>query len=164
MPFTPFHLGPGLLVKVAFRRGFSFTAFALAQVVIDLETLFFLLQGAPWVHRGLHTFVGGGLAGLAVALGVVVGGGRLRALPGLWAEVARVEVAPGPALAGGLVGGLSHALLDALMHRDMHPLRPFAEGNPLLGRLELPALHLGCVLSGALALVVLAVGGATRKN
>ena len=43
MPFTPLHLGPGLLLKAAMRRRFSLFTFAGAQFCIDLEPLVLIL-------------------------------------------------------------------------------------------------------------------------
>ena len=63
MPATPFHFGPGLLVKAAAPRQFSMAAYSLAQVVIDIESGYYLLQHASPVHRQAHTFALGGLIG-----------------------------------------------------------------------------------------------------
>ncbi len=68
MPFTPFHFGPGLLAKSVLPRHYSWTAFVVSQVVIDCETLYYLVQRAYPVHRTLHTFLGGTLAGLATGV------------------------------------------------------------------------------------------------
>ncbi len=54
------------------------------------------------------------------------------------------------------VGSFSHVGLDAIMHRDMSPLWPFARGNPLLGVISTGALHVLCMGLGALAALVLA--------
>lgn len=58
MPFTPFHLGPGATVKAVLGRYFSFTLFGLTQVIIDLESLYYLVQGEWPVHRFLHSYTG----------------------------------------------------------------------------------------------------------
>jgi hypothetical protein len=39
-----------------------------------------------------------------------------------------------------------------LMHRDILPLRPFSQENPLLGLIGHEALHLACVGAGLVAL------------
>src|SRR5262252_2406583 len=69
MPFTPYHFGPGLFVKGLAARWFSWIAFVAVQVVIDCETLYYLERREYPIHRTLHTFLGGTLAGLAVAAG-----------------------------------------------------------------------------------------------
>ena len=154
MPVTPFHFGPALLVKGLTPRWFSFTTFVASQVVIDVETLFWLVRGQWPVHRVLHTFVGGALVGTAVAVAVNFLARRLArrksgANASLWTEFRL-----GPALVGGLVGGLSHSLLDGIMHWDIQPFRPLTTENPLLGLLSLPYLHLLCVTTGLLGLVI----------
>src|SRR5688572_95039 len=58
MPFTPFHLGPGLLLKSALRERFSFVVFVFSQFVIDLETLWNILQRNYPLHAFFHSFVG----------------------------------------------------------------------------------------------------------
>jgi hypothetical protein len=162
MPVTPFHFGPGLLLKSVVPQHFSWAAFAAAQVVIDGETLYFMLRLEYPVHRTLHTFTGATLAGLAtaVALLAVVGGIRWRT-PGLLGAFEQrrarlaAELRPISLLAGGAAGGISHPLLDAIMHPDVQPLLPWSAENPLLGVVGLWALHLGCVVAGLVGGVVL---------
>ena len=69
------------------------------------------------------------------------------------------------ALAGGILGALSHLLFDGLMHADIRPFLPFAEGNPLLGLMDLEflrALLLGC--AGIAAVIVFLRPGAWRPT
>ena len=147
MPFTPFHFGPGLLLKGAAPRYISFTAFAASQVAVDCEPLYFLARGEYPVHRGLHTVWGGGAVGLAVGLAVwYIARSQVSGI----APVAPAQSEREPALLGGLVGGVSHALIDGLMHRDVHALRPLAETQWVLGPRGVLGLHVGCLVAGAL--------------
>lgn len=152
MPFTPFHFGPALLLKGVWPRWFSFSAFVASQVAIDLETLYWLHRGEWPVHRYLHTFLGGAVVGSAAALAVSLILRRLAArFPGARENGALgAEAALGPALTGGLVGGLSHALLDGIMHWDIQPFRPVTAGNPLLELVNVVHLHVGCAAAGLL--------------
>ena len=68
MPATPFHFGPGLLIKAAAPRQFSMAAYSLTQVVIDLESGYYVLHKSTPVHRQAHTFALGGLIGLLCGL------------------------------------------------------------------------------------------------
>src|SRR3954465_12044111 len=68
MPVTPFHLGPGLLVKAAVPRQFSMAAYTLAQAVIDIESGYHLLHNDYPVHRQALPFFLGGLIGLVCGL------------------------------------------------------------------------------------------------
>lgn len=153
MPFTPFHFGPGLLVKGLVPDRFSWTAFVSAQVLIDCETLYYILGRQYPLHRELHTFVGATSAGLAGAL-MLLGLRRLAAEPlgrlEAFAPSLRSEASKAGIIAGGLAGGASHPFLDGLMHSDIRPFAPWTDANPLLGAIGLDSLHLGC-LAAALA-------------
>jgi hypothetical protein len=152
VPFTPFHLGPGLLLKSAFPRRLSLTAFAATQVAVDLEPLYFILRGEYPVHRVLHTVWAAGAVGVGVGLAVsALARGRTARL----GVAAREEFERGAAVLGGLLGGVSHPLLDGLMHRDVHALRPLAETQWVLDAGGVTALHVGCLGAGALGAVVL---------
>ncbi len=152
MPFTPFHFGPGLLLKSAAPRRISLAAFAATQVAVDLEPLYFLLRGEYAAHRVLHTVWGGGAVGLAVGLALwIVARSRAEGFP----PAARVEVGRAPAVLGGLLGGVSHALLDGLTHPDAYALRPLAETQWMLDPGGVVALHVGCILAGVLGAAVL---------
>jgi hypothetical protein len=125
LPLTPFHIGPALGVKAAARRYFSLRVFALAQVIMDLEAVRAVILNTYPLHGPLHSLVGGTLAGMVAA-----GLGRyafnvlnpptrahLRRIEGMPAWLVE-EVAPitwAAALMGGVVGGLSHVLLDAII-------------------------------------------------
>ena len=156
MPFTPYHFGPGLFFKSLAPRHFSFAAFLATQVVIDVEPFVYVLRGEAPVHRFAHTLLFGSLIGLAVASLIYLATIAIRHrsawdLPGLSAEVTPLGLA-----VGGLVGGASHALLDALADADIRPLRPFTDANPFQGLVTLAAVHMVCLALGVIGLLWLA--------
>jgi hypothetical protein len=163
MPFTPFHMGPGCVVKAVLGRYFSLTVFGFAQVVIDLEPLVRMLRRDTTLHGISHTYLGA----TGVALVSLVVGRRVcqRLLdswtpdPGAglltWLRGPRTISWPA-ALSGAVIGAYSHVLLDSIMHADMHPFWPFAEGNGLLGILSIENLHLVCAAAGVVGCVGLA--------
>jgi membrane-bound metal-dependent hydrolase YbcI (DUF457 family) len=154
LPFTPFHFGPGLLIKSAAPARFSFLAYAAAQVAIDVEPLVHMARGEWPIHRAVHTFLVAPLVGLAAgALTCAVAFRRPRP-PGA-APALRGESAWAGVVAGGVIGGLLHPFLDGLMHPDVQPFQPFMAANPLLGRVSLAALYFGCVTSGLLGIGLL---------
>ena len=157
MPFTPFHFGPGLLLKAAAPRQVSFLAFAVTQVLIDLESLYNLVQGAWPVHRELHTIGLATVAGLAAGTCTWLAARTLADRRLTVRPVLRAEGALAPALVGGAAGGSTHSLLDGLMHSDIQPFQPFSRTNPLLGLVGQEALHLVCALAGILGLFWIAV-------
>jgi len=156
MPFTPFHFGPGLLVKSVIPGTFSFVSFVCTQVVIDLESLY-NLQTQRWpVHRFLHSGPGAVIAGLlvAVVLGLAVRHVEAaRRLPGL---ASGESCWPG-LLLGGLVGGASHSLLDGIMHSDVRLFYPLGTVSNLHGLVGVGSLHVSCVISAVVGMAVLGV-------
>ena len=148
MPVTPYHVGPGVLLKAVAPRTVSLTAFVGANVVIDVESVVNLLTGRFPVHATLHT------VGMALAVGLAVGLGT--AWVGRWRRWRGPEGATGPALLGGALGGLSHSLLDGIMHADIRPFLPLTADNPLYRVVGLDVLHGACVVAGVVGAGVLA--------
>ena len=58
MPFTPYHMGPGMIFKVIFQGSFSILLFGWTQVLIDLQPLIVLISGVGNSHGLSHTFLG----------------------------------------------------------------------------------------------------------
>jgi membrane-bound metal-dependent hydrolase YbcI (DUF457 family) len=172
LPITPFHFGPGALIKAAAPKHFSWTVFVLANVVIDLEPIaLFLLIGDP-AHPLLHTLPGAlGVAALVAVLGRQACEYFLR----LWNR----QLAPGwqtgmlavdplitklAAWISALVGTLSHIALDSIMHVDVEALWPFVTRNRVQGVISLDALHGVCVGAALLALAIWIVARRTGQH
>lgn len=142
MPFTPFHLGPGIAVKALTGERFSLTVFSFTQVLIDLEPLVRLLRGDWVVHGFTHTLIG---ATLVAVVALLLGRPCCRWLLG-WLHLP--TAISWPAAASGAFGGAyTHVLLDSLMHADMRPLAPFSADNALLGLLSYQGIHLFCLFT-----------------
>jgi membrane-bound metal-dependent hydrolase YbcI (DUF457 family) len=156
MPITPFHFGPGAALHSAAPRQISFLAFCAANVLVDVEPLYFMLTAQYPLHRFFHTFIGvslvvAGTTTLFLAALKLAGSVRLPKLFG-WQQLTRRQVIIGAAL-----GGYSHILLDSLMHGDMQPFAPFSASNPLLHAVPLGLLHWFCLGAGVVGVGVLAV-------
>jgi hypothetical protein len=159
MPVTPFHFGPGLALKGVAAPVFSWSAFAAAQVLIDCETVYYILNREYPVHRFFHSFVGAAAAGVTAALLFLIGvrvlaTGFPRLVAPLFAPTvaARGEVSPLGVLVGGLAGGLTHSFLDGIMHPDVQPFMPWSSYNPFLGLIGLTPLHVICVAAALFGL------------
>lgn len=151
MPFTPLHMGPGLLLRGSVRGGFSLMVFGWTQILMDLEPLYGMLTAREQLHSWSHTWIGATLIALLATLtGKYLGawGLRLLSLPRF------LPITWGAALAGALLGGWSHILLDSIMHFDIQPLRPFSLGSGLRQWVSLQALHLFCLGTAALGAVI----------
>ena len=142
MPLTPFHLGPGVLLKALAPQRVSLGAFVAANVLIDAEVIANAGLGRQRLHAELHTLGGALLAGVAAG-----------ALVWWLGRVARRHVSLRAALVGGALGAVGQTVLDSVMHADIRPLWPLTEANPLLGIVGLDALHWGCAVAGVAGLV-----------
>lgn len=162
MPFTPFHMGPGLAIKAATGRHFSLVVFGFAQVAMDIEPLVRILRGDPILHGFTHTYLGATLIAVAV---ILAGRPVCQALLDRWnAGLTSKHLAPlrSPAplsrratATGAFIGTYSHVFLDSIMHADIQAYAPFSTAKNMLGLVSIEALHLFCVIAGAAGVMVL---------
>ena len=152
MPITPFHFGPGAVLHAVAPRHVSFLAFCAANVLIDVESLYNLVNQRHPVHAFFHTYVGANF--VIVAVVILFAAARWFAvrlwLPNIlrWRDLSFHQVVVGAAL-----GAYSHVVLDSVMHSDIRPLAPFSSANALLGALSLSMLHIACVVLGLLGVL-----------
>lgn len=129
MPFTPYHFGAGALAKSIAPRHFSFTAFAVSNVLIDVEPLVRMLGllDDTILHGPTHTF-----PGAVVIAALTLPAIRLwdRAAAALHLNSLRPPAVPTwMVLISALVGTVSHVILDSMMHTDMPAIRALV-GDP----------------------------------
>lgn len=155
MPFTPFHMGPGLALKALAGRRFSVLSFGIAQVAMDIEPGVGMLRGSEVLHGWTHTYAGATVIGAVVAtlaapacLSILRRWNReLRHHRLDWLATPET-LAPGSIAAGALIGTYSHVALDSVMHFDIRPLAPFSASNILYEAISIPALEIACVVAG----------------
>ena len=139
-------------MKALLPRSFSLTAFVGSQVAIDLESGYHLYRHEWPVHRFVHT--------LPVATVVGLLSGTMVWLAGRWIRPSdkphvQSEVQVLPAHVGGFVGGVTHPVLDAVMHTDMRPFWPISNANPFLDIIGLDTLHVLCFATGVIGVGIL---------
>lgn len=156
MPFTPFHFGPGAAIHAVAPRQVSFIAFVAANVLMDVEPLYYMLTGQAHLHRFVHTYVGATLVAAATLLLFIWAKKRASWvwLPnfGDWQSLKLAQV-----IAGAAAGTYSHIILDSVMHADIRPLAPFSQANALYLLVPIDVLHEFCMWAGVAAVVVLLV-------
>jgi membrane-bound metal-dependent hydrolase YbcI (DUF457 family) len=148
-PFTPFHFGPGLLMKSVSPRRFSFKVFVLANVLMDFEPLYFIATNQFPMHRFFHTYLGAVMVGAACAF----------AAKTIWKNFSISAVT-----LSAFLGTVSHVFLDSMMHADMRPLHPWMESNGLLNRINVGHLHIFCILSGIAGIGILGAAYLHQRN
>jgi len=147
MPFTPFHLGPGIAIKALLQGSFSLMVFGWTQIVMDIQPLIVLITGEGHLHGFSHTYLGATLLAIFSALT-----GKYLSELGLFIlglnRQWQVQIAWWVAFLSAFIGSFSHVLLDSIMHGDLEPFFPITTDNPFLNRISVQALHKLCVYSG----------------
>ena len=158
MPFTPLHFGPGFLIKSILRKHFSFLIFIVSQIVIDLETLWNMMQDEPRLHYIFHSFTGSLIPAMITILLArpLFWGVNFIARPQYIGQEASPVTTPAlpVILISALIGVWSHVFLDALMHWDVTPFIPWSQINPFRPLISVDALHRARVISGILGRII----------
>lgn len=153
MPFTPFHMGPGILVKALLQGSFSLMVFGWSQIIMDIQPLVVMITGDGHLHGFTHTYIGATLLAIFSALT-----GKYLSEIGLYVlglnRQWQVRISWPVTVLSAFVGAYSHVLIDSVMHRDMAPFFPFSQASPLLGIISVSALHKVCVYSGLVGAAV----------
>ncbi len=144
MPFTPFHLGPGVLIGLLFYPFLDIPCILLASIIVDLEPLALWLQNAPILHAFFHTHFGASIAALAIIPCLWL---LRRPLQYLMRMLGLPQISSIPRLVfTSLIGVNLHIFLDALLYPEMHPFWPLL-GNPFFGLVSSQIVYFFCILS-----------------
>jgi len=146
MPFTPVHMGPGIVIKALLQGSFSLMVFGWTQIVMDIQPLIVILTGEGHLHGFSHSYVGASLLAIFSALS-----GKYLSEIGLYILELNpnweVKIAWWIAFLSAFIGAFSHVAIDSVMHSDMEPLFPFNKDNQLLGIISVELLHKLCLYS-----------------
>ncbi|PLY07779.1 MAG: hypothetical protein C0625_04225 [Arcobacter sp.] len=147
MPFTPFHMGPGILIKAILQSSFSLMVFGWSQIIMDIQPLFVLINGSGYLHGFSHTYLGCTLLAIFSALS-----GKYLSELGLkligLSKSPPIKISWRVAFISAFIGCFSHVLLDSIMHTDVQPFSPFFLNNDLFSILTVSELHKLCLYSG----------------
>lgn len=151
MPFTPFHVGPGIAVKSVFQKKFNLLIFAWAQVVMDLQPLVVILTGRGRTHGFTHTLIGAAVLGAFAGLS---GKFLTEWILSWWKKQPQLKLSWGVVLVSAWLGSFSHVLIDGLIYPDMDLFWPFVAGNPLQIGMTPREMIRFCVFSGLIGALV----------
>jgi hypothetical protein len=122
MPFTPVHMGPGMLVKAAIPHKFSLMVFGWTQVAMDIQPLIAMVRHTGHVHGFSHTYIGAlVVGGLAAVTGKYICPVALQLMSG---EKEKRFLGWNMAVVSAAIGSCSHVALDSFMHSDIRPFAP----------------------------------------
>lgn len=146
MPLTPFHLGPGLLMKSVTPRRFSFLAFSLPQFLIDIEAVIAIAFEFSELHGPVHSYLG---SFLIVPVAAEFSHAVYRFL--------NREHKRNVLYLSSFLGSIMHIVLDSVMHSDMRPYRPFSSSNHMLDFVSVSSLHGFCLATCLMGLLILSI-------
>ncbi|MBL1277849.1 MAG: DUF4184 family protein [Ectothiorhodospiraceae bacterium] len=176
MPFTPFHMGPGFLVKSILQGAFSLMVFGWAQIVMDIQPLFVLVTGNGHLHGFSHTYLGATLLAIFSALsGKYLSelGLKVFGITNKLTSNDQPENNPqnNPqnirwrvSFLSAFIGTYSHVILDSIMHSDIRPFSPFSTENTLLTLINVQLLHQFCIYSALIGAIIYYSVQYARKN
>jgi len=131
MPFTPFHIGPALLIFgiLAFLDP---VALIYGSVLVDLEpivVMFFLRMGP--LHGPVHSVVGVMLLLPLIYVVTVITRRLFPFVDSLFVSKGK-KFSYQATVLGVLVGVFSHLILDSFLYPELNLVWPFSYWNPLL--------------------------------
>ncbi len=157
MPFTPYHLGPGLFIGLLFLNFIDFPTFLIASVIIDIEpfcVLFFNLNYP--LHGFFHSFLGGTI--IALVLTVIMTKIREYFTPPMIFFKIEQEISFKKILFASLLGIYIHILLDSPIYTDIRPFfpldfNPFYRSTSSTGSLE-TMICVWCFLAALIVYII----------
>lgn len=79
----------------------------------------------------------------------------LQRASGKYHDALRAEFRLPTSIIGGVLGGLSHSLIDSVIYTDFHPFAPLSVQNPLHGLITPGDLSYSLLLTGVIGFVLL---------
>ena len=131
MPFTPYHVGPALLVALLLYPLLDLPTFIVANLILDLEPLAVFLGLIDWpMHGVFHSFTLGTVVGVILALPMYYI--RRFIKPIQMGNITPPNYTLKSIIKASILGVWIHILLDAFTYSDLNILYPI-QWNPLLG-------------------------------
>lgn len=152
MPFTPLHMGPGLLIKSVLQGSFSLMVFGWTQIVMDIQPLLVMITHKGTLHGFTHTYLGAVMIAVISALS-----GKYLAELGLRILSVKkymVSISWKITFLSAFIGSFSHVWLDNIMHSDLRPFAPFSDDMSFYSWITIEQLHLFCILSGIAGAII----------
>lgn len=163
MPITLFHFGPGAALYAMAPRHVSFLSFIAANILIDVEPLYYMLMHQYPLHRFFHTWIGATLISSAT-FGLFILARKLASFATTPSWFMWQDLQTTPVAISAVAGSYLHIVLDSIMHSDISPFAPFSEANNLRGIVSLDTLQWSCAGAGLAALVLSGVRRLVRKQ
>jgi len=156
MPFTPFHLGPALLLGLILYNILDFPTFLIANIIIDVEPFIILIMGLNQpLHGFFHSFIGGTIISFALFFVIL----RVRKFFEIIMGVFNLKQnwSQKSIMASALSGVYLHIILDSRLYTDIKPFFP-STWNPFFSNSIFSSFDVyGFCIFSALAGIILLI-------
>lgn len=148
MPFTPYHLGPGILLSMLLFPFIDLSTVVVASVILDLEPFVVLLLNLPLpLHGFFHTYLGATIVAFLLTFVIWPFRGYLNKIVSVFGI--HQESSLRHIVFASIIGTYSHVLLDSFLYAEMNPFYPLL-GNPFLGIVQGVFVYNICIILGLL--------------
>ena len=125
MPFTPFHIVAGTSFKSIFPKYFSWSTFALTNILIDCEALYYYFTTGVLSHKFFHTIIGVSIVAIICAtlgkpiceLGLRIWNKNFKMEKIKWLKT-DIKINKISSWSGALIGAYSQLIFDSIMHHQ----------------------------------------------
>jgi len=151
MPFTPYHLGPALLIALILYPLVDIPTFLIANIVLDLEPLTIILTNSELdLHGRFHSLTLGTVIGFILALLVITFRkyGKKIKIETKLDHSSTIQ----KTIISSVSGIWIHVLLDSFIYTDLNLLYPL-EFNPFQGLIQLSTIQKFCLISFPLSIM-----------
>ncbi len=146
MPFTPFHIGPALLI-FGVLTVLDPIALVYGSILVDLEPLLVYLFALNHPSHGpAHSIIGIMLLLPLFYVATVVTRRVFPEADHMFTSKSK-KYSAWLSIASGAVGGYSHLLLDAFLYPELNLAWPLGRWNPLLNQLSALTVYALCALT-----------------
>ncbi len=136
MPFTPFHIGPALILGLVLPL--ELPVLLISSVILDIEPFYSMfISPLGYLHGFFHSYLGASIVGVALA--------------GLAMRIRRLSFER--SLTASLTGVYSHVFLDSFLYSDIMPFYPF-KVNPFFRAVNPTYVYLFCAFAFLPAIII----------
>jgi len=160
MPCTPYHFGPSGFVGLVFKRWIDLPVFLLANVIVDIEVLFY----DRWPkHRYFHTLLIGAAIGAVWGILAYPAGGLFKKI--MQAIRIPYQTSLWKMIISGILGVWLHVLIDAVYHWDVNIFWPSGV-KPLFNLVSKAQVENICIalFLAAVAVYLITLALSSRKD
>jgi hypothetical protein len=152
MPFTPYHVGPALLIALLLYPLLDLPTFLIASLIIDLEHLAVILGVVDWsMHGVFHSLTIGTVIGFTLALPMYIVRKHTKPIQ------IGITIPEEPSMKNltltSVLGVWIHVLLDSFTYSDLNLFYPI-HINPLLGLISSQKIINFCLLSIPVSFII----------